>query len=101
MDTAKLAGKMSKLFSKGVQDEIIDTVADYDIEFAAKLDDLADHKLKETEIEDLNRLKISIEPDTFNLNDTYVVFLDNKPIAEYYLKNYIEQSKFKLIFNKL
>ena len=32
--------------NRAIQDKIIDVVADYDVEFAAELDDLVEHKIK-------------------------------------------------------
>ena len=86
--------------NRAIQDKIIDVVADYDVEFAAELDDLVEHKIKADEL-DLNRLQIMVENSWEIYEDYFVLYLDKRPIAKYYTELDLENYRAKIHFKKL
>ena len=86
--------------NKAIQDKIIDVVADYDVEFAAELDDLVEHKIKADDL-DLNRLRISFEQPFDSHVDYFAVFLDGKYIAKYWIERNLDSLKAEIHFKKL
>ena len=86
--------------NKAIQDKIIDVVADYDVEFAAELDDLVEHKIKADEL-DFNRLNIVLEQPLDVIEQYFVVYLDKRPIAKYWLERSLDSLKSKVHFIKL
>jgi len=99
MDIAKLAGRTSKKINKMVQDKIIEAVLDYDIEFAAELDDFAEGKINEEQL-NLNRLRIDIDFINMTHNEIFTVYLDNRPILTYSYETDFNTGKIKTIFEK-
>ena len=99
MDIAKLAGRTSKKINKMVQDKIIEAVLDYDIEFAAELDDFAEGKINEEQL-NLNRLRIDIDFINMTHNEIFTVYLDNRPILAYSYETDFNTGKIKTIFEK-
>jgi len=86
--------------NRAIQDKIIDVVADYDVEFAAKLDDLVEHKIKADDL-DLNRLQIMLTNSYDSFEDYFVLYLDKRPIAKYWIERNLDSLKAEIHFEKL
>jgi len=86
--------------NKAIQDKIIDVVADYDVEFAAELDDLVEHKINVDDL-DLNRLQIMLTDSYDSFENYFVLYLDKKPIAKYWIERNLDSLKAEIHFKKL
>jgi len=86
--------------NRAIQDKIIDVVADYDVEFAAELDDLVEHKIKADDL-DLNRLQIMSTNSYDSFEDYFVLYLDKRPIAKYWIERNLDSLKAEIHFKKL
>jgi hypothetical protein len=86
--------------NKAIQDKIIDVVADYDVEFASELDDLVEHKINVDDL-DLDRLQIMIEKSWDGFEDYFVLYLDKRPIAKYWIERNLDSLKAEIHFEKV
>ena len=79
-----------------LQEKLLEIIADYDIEFAAEIDDWLEGKKTAEEINFTDRIKVNAEQDMFSNELKTVVNLDGKPIAEYRLVSTIHDRQVKL-----
>jgi len=86
--------------NRAIQDKIIDVVADYDVEFAAELDDLVEHKINVDDL-DLNRLQIMLTNSYDSFENYFVLYLDKRPIAKYWIERNLDSLKAEIHFKKL
>jgi len=95
LSTVAMAAKASAKINKELESKLLDIIADYNVEFAAELDDWLEGKKRAEDI-NLERLNVQRENDMFTTTDTNVVYLDGQPIAEYKLVSTIHDKKAKV-----
>lgn len=82
--TRRIALKQAVKINKELEQQLLEIIADIDIEFAAGLDDWLSGKENAEDI-NLDRLEVTREQEMFSNYPLNILYLDGQPIAEYKL----------------
>ncbi|MFW5981378.1 MAG: hypothetical protein ACOCRU_02250 [bacterium] len=91
--TSTAAKNMSEKVNELLEQEILEIIADYDVELAVDMDDWAEGN-QSADVFDLNdRIEIRQEYTMTRLYPLNIIYLDGQPIAEYRLVGSIGENR--------